>query len=149
MYLSDDLEKLQKRALRIIFPHLSYQNICPTRTFVLPEHLSYQNICPTRIYSTLQEADLDVIYEQRERVFHRDIQTLENNVWKHEREARVFSYIVFECLDISVRHELELFIWLASQMNRDVTECFRLLIWIEFLTKHNVIRNSIQVILHA
>jgi hypothetical protein len=34
-------------------------------------------------------------------------------------------------------------------MNRDVTECFRLLIWIEFLTKHNVIRNSIQVILHA
>jgi hypothetical protein len=34
-------------------------------------------------------------------------------------------------------------------MNRDVTECFRLLIWIEFLTKYNVIRNSTQVILHA
>jgi hypothetical protein len=55
-----------------------------------------------------------VIYEQRERVFHRDIQTRENNVWKHEHEARVFSYIVFECLDIPVRHELELFIWLLK-----------------------------------
>jgi hypothetical protein len=31
-----------------------------------------------------------------------------------EREARVFSYIVFECLDIPVRHELELFIWLLK-----------------------------------
>jgi hypothetical protein len=40
-------------------------------------------------------------------------------------------------------------VYMASQMNRDVTECFRLLIWIECLTKHNVIRNSIQVILHA
>jgi hypothetical protein len=30
-------------------------------------------------------------------------------------------------------------VYMASQMNRDVTECF----------KHNVIRNSIQVILHA
>jgi hypothetical protein len=30
-------------------------------------------------------------------------------------------------------------VYMASQMNRDVTECFRLLIWIEFLTKHNVI----------
>jgi hypothetical protein len=40
-------------------------------------------------------------------------------------------------------------VYMASQMNRDVTECFRLLILIEFLTKHNVIRNSIQVILHA
>jgi hypothetical protein len=53
------------------------------------------------------ERNLEVIYEQRERVFHRDIQTRENNVWKHEREARVSSHIVFECLDISVRHELE------------------------------------------
>ena len=51
-----------------------------------------------------------VIYEQQERVFHRDIQTQENNVWKHEREARVFSFIVFECLDVPVRHKLELFI---------------------------------------
>jgi hypothetical protein len=117
----------------------------------------------------------ETILLQRERGFHRDIQSRENNVWKHEREARMFSYIVFECLDIPVRHELELFIQcvpkkstlyrnypivirvlffgthcMASQMNRDVTECFRLLIWIEFLiTKHNVIRNSIQVILHA
>ena len=43
-------------------------------------------------------AMLEVIYEQRERVFHRDIQTRENNV-----------LIVFECLDIPVGHELELF----------------------------------------
>jgi hypothetical protein len=28
-----------------------------------------------------------VIYEQRERVFHRDIQTRENNVWKQEHES--------------------------------------------------------------
>ena len=31
-----------------------------------------------------------------------------------EHEARVFSYIVFECLDIPVRYELELFIWLLK-----------------------------------
>ena len=37
---------------------------------------------------------------------------------------------------------------MASQMNRDVTECFRLLISIEFLTKHIVIRNSIEIQLH-
>ena len=35
------------------------------------------------------KGEFEVIYEQRERVFHRDIQTRENNVWKHEREARV------------------------------------------------------------
>jgi hypothetical protein len=52
-----------------------------------------------------------VIYEQRERVFHRDIQTLENNVWKHSRFALVFSYIVFSCLDIPVKHSLSLFIY--------------------------------------
>jgi hypothetical protein len=62
----------------------------------------------------LRSTSLDVIYEQRERVFHRDIQTRENNVRKHEREARVFSFIVFECLDVPVRHELELFIWLLK-----------------------------------
>jgi hypothetical protein len=37
---------------------------------------------------------------------------------KHEKtmyeNARVFSYIVFECLDIPVRHEFELFIWLLK-----------------------------------
>ena len=41
------------------------------------------------IYNTLQllfnrvkwQQNLEVIYEQRERVFHRDIQTRENNVW--------------------------------------------------------------------
>jgi hypothetical protein len=51
------------------------------------------------------------VYEQRERVFHRDIQTRENNVWV---------------------------VYMVSQMNRDVTECFRLLIWIEFLTNNNL-----------
>ena len=51
----------------------------------------------------------EVTFEQRERVFHRDIQTRENNVWKHEAEGRVFLLIVFECLDIPVGHELELF----------------------------------------
>jgi hypothetical protein len=52
----------------------------------------------------------EVIYKQRERMFQRNIQAWENNVWKHKREAQVFSYIVFECLDIKVRHELEFFI---------------------------------------
>ena len=52
---------------------------------------------------------LQVIFEQRERVFHRDIQTRENNVWKQEAQGRVFLLIVFECLDIRVGHELELF----------------------------------------
>ena len=52
----------------------------------------------------------DVIYEQRERVFHRDIQTREN------KRNRMFSF---------------------ADLNR-----IR-------VTKHNVIRNSIQVILHA
>jgi hypothetical protein len=42
---------------------------------------------------------------------HRDIQTLENNVWKHSRFALVFSYTVFSCLDISVKHSLSLFIY--------------------------------------
>ena len=51
----------------------------------------------------------EVIFEQRERVFHWDIHTRENNVWKHEAESRVFLLIVFECLDIPVGHELELF----------------------------------------
>ena len=39
---------------------------------------------------------LYVIYEQRERVFHRDIQ-----------------------MDIPVRHELELFIWLLNESRRN------------------------------
>ena len=45
---------------------------------------------------------LYVIYEQRERVFHLDIG------YPGETRARV--------------------VYMASQMNRDVTECFRLLI---------------------
>jgi hypothetical protein len=36
-------------------------------------------------------------------------------------------------------------LWLPKWIET-ITECFRLLIWIEFLPKHNVIRNSIQVI---
>ena len=40
-YLSDDLEILQKRALRIIFPHLSYQN-------------------------AMREADIETLYDRRE-----------------------------------------------------------------------------------
>jgi hypothetical protein len=75
------------------------------------------------VESLIHNQSLEEKYEQQERVFHRDIQTRENNVW----------YIVY----------------MTSQMNRDVTECFRLLIWIELLTKHNVIKNSIQVILHT
>ena len=63
-------------------------------------------------------AMLEVIYEQRERVFHRGIQTRENNVWKHECVARVFLLIVFECLDISVGHELEFFIRLLKLVER-------------------------------
>ena len=31
-YLSDDIERVQRRALRIILPELSYNNIC-TRTY--------------------------------------------------------------------------------------------------------------------
>jgi hypothetical protein len=54
--------------------------------------------------ATIRNAN-DVIYEQRERVFHRDIQTRER---PGETRARV--------------------VYMASQMNRDVTECFRLLI---------------------
>ena len=51
------------------------------------------------------EQVVNVIYEQRVRVFHRHIQTRENN-----GELP----IVFECLDIPVGHELELFIWLLK-----------------------------------
>jgi hypothetical protein len=62
----------------------------------------------------------DDTYEQQERLFHRDIQTRENNdiVWKPERLGRVFLLIVFECLDgTRVGHKLELFIWLLKWNN--------------------------------
>ena len=52
----------------------------------------------------------DVIYEQRERVFHRDIQTHCFRVFGYPGETRARV------------------VYMASQMNRDVTECFRLLI---------------------
>jgi hypothetical protein len=50
-------------------------------------------------------------YKQLELVSHRDIQTLEKNVWKHSRFALLFSYIVFSCLDIPVKHSLSFFIY--------------------------------------
>jgi hypothetical protein len=56
----------------------------------------------------------DVIYEQRERVFHRDIQT---RTFIHC--FRVFGY------PGETRARV---VYMASQINRDVTECFRLLI---------------------
>jgi hypothetical protein len=61
----------------------------------------------------------DVIYEQRERVFHRDIQT-------RARSASVFihCFLVFG-YPCETRARV---VYMASQMNRDVTECFRLLI---------------------
>ena len=59
----------------------------------------------------------EVIYEQRERVFHRDIQTRENNgVFVHY--FRVFVY------PGGTRARV---VHMASQMNRDVTGCFSLL----------------------
>jgi hypothetical protein len=42
-------------------------------------------------------------------------------------EALVFIH-VFECLDIPVRRARARVVYMAFQMNRDVTECFRLLI---------------------
>jgi hypothetical protein len=53
----------------------------------------------------------EAIYKQLELMSHRDIPTLENNVWKHSRFALVFSCIVFSCLDIPVKHSLSLFIY--------------------------------------
>jgi hypothetical protein len=55
-------------------------------------------------------------YKQLELVSHRDIQTLENNVWKHSRFTLVFSYIVFSCLDILVKHSLSLFIYYITNL---------------------------------
>jgi hypothetical protein len=59
---------------------------------------------------------LEVIYEQRERVFHWDIQT---PGYPNTRCFRVFGY------PGETRARV---VHMASQMNRDVTECFRLLI---------------------
>jgi hypothetical protein len=52
-------------------------------------------------------------YKQLELVSHRDIQTL-TGISKHSNSktlALVFSYIVFSCLDIPVKHSLSLFIY--------------------------------------
>ena len=69
-----------------------------------------------------------VIYEQRERVFHQDTQTRENNIMVNTR-ARSGSVFV---------HYFRVFgypggtrarvVHMASQMNRDVTGCLGLLI---------------------
>ena len=60
-------------------------------------------------------ATFHVTYEQRERVFHRDIQTGENDgEYTSAKRETVFLLIIFECLDIAVGHELELFIWLLK-----------------------------------
>ena len=58
----------------------------------------------------------------------------ENNVWK--RCFRVFVY---------PGETRALVVYMASQMNQDVTGCVFLLIWIEFLTNHIIIRNSIEI----
>ena len=55
-----------------------------------------------------------LIYEQREWVFHRVIQTQENNGEHASAKPRVFWSIIFECLDIPVGNELELFMWLLK-----------------------------------
>jgi hypothetical protein len=65
-----------------------------------------QQACKAHILAGLESLEIacrrfQVIYEQWERVFHRDIQTRENNVWKHEREHQ--NYVA----DISsVRYKL-------------------------------------------
>ena len=67
------------------------------------------------LFCFFHRCDVYVIYEQRERVFHRDIQT---------RGASVLS-IVFECL-VYPGETIARVVYMASQMNRDVTECFGL-----------------------
>jgi hypothetical protein len=71
---------------------------------------------PTRVES------VDVIYEQRERVFHR--------VSKHEKTMYENTSVFIHCFRVfeypgETRARV---VYMASQMNRDVTECFRLLI---------------------
>ena len=55
---------------------------------------------------------IEMLYEKLDLVFHRDIQTQENNVWKHECVALVFSYKLFSCVWISsLSLSLSLFIY--------------------------------------
>jgi hypothetical protein len=68
--------------------------------------------------SNCDHRNFDVIYEQRERVFHRDIQTRENNVSMYH-----FMFLFGYPGETRAR-----VVYMASQMNRDVTECFRLLV---------------------
>jgi hypothetical protein len=81
--------------------------------------------CPQKkLFSSKERLviDFEVIYEQRERVFHRDSQTRENNAMYENTSASVFTH----CFRV-IEYPGEV-VYMASQMNRDVTECFRLLI---------------------
>ena len=69
---------------------------------------------------------IDVIYEQRERVLHRDIQTRENNGNTRARSASVFVHC-FRVFGYPGGKRARV-VHMAPQMNRDVTGCFGLLI---------------------
>ena len=64
-----------------------------------------------------------VIYEQGERVFHRDIQTRENNGENTSAQRECFCPI-FSSVWIIPSETLARVVYMASQMNRDGTECF-------------------------
>ena len=51
-----------------------------------------------------------------------------------------FSYIVFECLDILVRHELELFIWLLKLIDKKATTAQ----WKQYINRVNVHHQHIK-----
>ena len=57
--------------------------------------------------------------------------------WKHEHAARVFCPL-FWSVWIYPGETIARVVYMASQMNRDVTGCFGLLIWVRFLTNHIV-----------
>ena len=67
-----------------------------------------------------------VIYEQRERVFHRDIQTRENYSNTRAKSASVFVHY-FRVFGYPGGTRARV-VHMASQMNRHVTGCFGLLI---------------------
>ena len=61
---------------------------------------------------------LEVIYEQRERVFHWDIQTREM--------FSIFHFPLFSSVWMYPGETIARVVYMASQMNRDVTGCFGL-----------------------
>jgi hypothetical protein len=69
----------------------------------------------------------------------------EKTMYENTSAKRECFHTLFSIVWISAGETRARVVYMASQMNRDVTECFRLLIWIEFLTKHIVIRNSIEI----